>query len=256
MRGTRFAANSCLNLEVRLFSSNHIKAIFFDLDGTLRHSLPPGGEVFADYVAQLGLRISDEDRLRAARWEHYYWAGSIEMTADKKAHPEENHDFWVHYGRRQLVALGASKVQADDLALEVTRYMEESYRPQSVVPGDVMRVLPRLQGAGYKLAVISNREKPYQGEVESLGIASYFSFSLAGGEVNSYKPDPGIFIRACERVNVTPAEAVYVGDNYFADVVGSRRAGLRPVLYDRRGIFPEAECAIIKSFDELPHLLK
>jgi FMN phosphatase YigB (HAD superfamily) len=47
-----------------------------------------------------------------------------------------------------------------------------------------------------------------------------------------------------------------VGDNYYADVVGARAAGLRPILYDPRGIFPEPDCETIKSFDELKSILK
>ena len=66
-----------------------------------------------------------------------------------------------------------------------------------------------------------------------------------------YKPDPGIFKHALDRAKVSAQETVYVGDNYFADVVGSRRAGLQPVLYDPNSIFPEADCTVIKSFDEL-----
>jgi FMN phosphatase YigB (HAD superfamily) len=47
-----------------------------------------------------------------------------------------------------------------------------------------------------------------------------------------------------------------VGDNYFADVVGARRAGLQPVLYDPRALYPEADCPIITSFDQLIPVLK
>ncbi|MCK6539683.1 MAG: hypothetical protein L6Q26_06460, partial [Anaerolineales bacterium] len=60
-------------------SNHHIKAIFFDLDGTLRHSVPAGGDVFNEYVIALGLRLNEEDRLRAARWEHLYWANSPDL---------------------------------------------------------------------------------------------------------------------------------------------------------------------------------
>jgi FMN phosphatase YigB (HAD superfamily) len=49
---------------------------------------------------------------------------------------------------------------------------------------------------------------------------------------------------------------MYVGDNYFADIVGSHRAGLTPVLYDPASLFPEADCAVIKSLAEIPALLK
>ena len=80
--------------------------------------------------------------------------------------------------------------------------------------------------------------------------------SLAGGEVDSYKPDPGLFNHALNRAHLAPNEAIYVGDNYFADVVGSRRAGLRPVLYDPDMIFPEADCITIRSFNELISTLK
>lgn len=239
-----------------MLSPNGIKAIFFDLDGTLRHNLPSGGEVFADYASQLGLPIYHEDRLRAFRWENYYWANSIDLKADKKIYPEENRDFWLHYSCRQLVALGASKTQAEELAPKVHGHMEESYHPKSVVPEDVTRLLPALQSAGYKMGVISNREKPFQAEIETLGLSPYFDFSMAGGEVKAWKPEPEIFIHACQRADVNPQETVYVGDNYFADVVGARRAGLQPVLYDPHGIFPEAECPVLTSFDQLPSVLK
>jgi len=49
---------------------------------------------------------------------------------------------------------------------------------------------------------------------------------------------------------------MYVGDNYFADIIGSQRAGLMPVLYDPISLFPDADCVVIKSFAEIPELLK
>ena len=239
-----------------MLSPNGIRAIFFDLDGTLRHNLPSGGDVFADYAFQLGLPISHEDRLRAMRWEHYYWANSIDLKADREIYLEEDSEFWQNYCRRQLVALGVLSGQLEEFTPKVSQYMNDFYHPKSVVPEDVLQLLPQLQQAGYSMAIISNREKPYQQEIESLGIASYFVFSMAGGEVNAWKPEPDIFIHACKRMDITPSQAIYVGDNYFADVVGSRRAGLQPVLYDPRGIFPDAGCPVLSSFDQLPSVLE
>jgi HAD superfamily hydrolase (TIGR01549 family) len=232
-----------------------IRAVFFDFDGTLRHNLPTGGEIFADYAIGLGLKATTEDRLRATRWEHYYWANSPEHKADRLAHPNDS-DFWYFYARRQLAALGASEAEAETLASKVTEYMSACYKPKSVVPEDAMRLLPALQDGGYTLAVISNRAKPYHEEMATLGLASFFALVLAGGEVSMFKPEPDIFVHACQRLNVNPTEAVYVGDNYFADVVGARRAGLQPVLYDPRGIFPDPGCAIIRSFDELREVIR
>jgi putative hydrolase of the HAD superfamily len=134
--------------------------------------------------------------------------------------------------------------------------MGEAYNPDSIVPEDARKVLPELLDAGYLLAVISNRDKPFQETLESHGISEYFQFSLAGGEVDAFKPEPEIFIHALQRGGVTAKETIYVGDNYYADVIGARRAGLKPVLYDPIGLFPEADCETIKSFDELISVIK
>ena len=239
-----------------MISLNGIKGVFFDLDGTLRHSVPSGGEVFTDYVATLGLKVNEEARLRGLRWEHLYWANSVDLRDDLLAHSGETENFWIEYSRRRLIALGASSEWAVEYAPKASGHMGEFYRPQSVVPEDVRRTLPRLKEAGYILAVISNRDKPFQNVLVEHGIDEFFEFSLAAGEVNIFKPEPGVFEYALRRVNLSPREAIYVGDNYYADVIGARNAGLRPVLYDPLGIFPEPDCDTIKSFDELNSILE
>lgn len=238
--------------------NNHfsIKAIFFDLDGTLRHSVPSGGDVLTDYVVTLGLRINREDRIRGLRWEHLYWANSVDLRDDLIAHSGETENFWIEYSRRRLISLGASREWALAYAPKVSLHMGAEYKPESIVPDDVRRALAQLKQAGYLMAVLSNRNEPFQETLETHRISEFFDFSLAGGEVDAYKPEPGLFEHALKRADLTAQEAIYVGDNYFADVVGSRRAGLTPVLYDPRGIFPEADCTTIKSFDELNSVIK
>jgi putative hydrolase of the HAD superfamily len=238
-----------------MFSPNGIKAIFFDLDGTLRHSVPSGADVFTDYVITLGLQVDEEVRLGAMRWEHMYWAFSVDLRDDLLAHSENTENFWIEYSRRRLVALGASPDWAVEFAPNVSKHMGEFYKPESVIPEDVRRALPQLKQTGYILGVISNRDKPFQELLHEHGIGEFFDFSLAAGEVNSFKPEPGVFEHALRRVNLSPRDVVYVGDNYYADVVGARRAGLLPVLYDPRGVFPDPDCTTIKSFDELSSVI-
>ena len=239
-----------------MIPSNEIKAIFFDLDGTLRHSVPSGSEVFTDYVRTLGLPVNEEANLRAIRWEHFYWASSTDLRDDLLAHSIETETFWVEYSRRRLIALGASSEWATEFAPQISKHMGEVYKPDSIVPEDVRRTLPQLKESGYILGVISNRDKPFQDVLDDHGISEFFDFSLAAGEVNLFKPDPGVFAHGLQRVNVSAKETIYVGDNYYADVVGARAAGLQPVLYDPLGIFPDPDCATIKSFDELNSIVK
>jgi len=234
----------------------HIQAVFFDLDGTLRHSIPTGGEVFNQYVASLGFSYTEEDRLRALRWEHQYWASSTDLRDDLLAHSADTENFWIEYSRRRLLALGATLEWAGEVAARASAHMGEMYKPESVVYEDVRRTLPTLREAGYVLAVISNRDRPFQDVLESHNLSEFFPYSLAGGEVDVYKPEPGIFEHALKQMKVTASETVYVGDNYYADILGARRAGLQPVLYDPIEIFPDSDCVTIKSFDELNSVIK
>jgi HAD superfamily hydrolase (TIGR01662 family) len=235
---------------------NSIQAVFFDLDGTLRHSVPTGGDVFSDYVRTLGAQITQEDRLRAVRWEHLYWANSEDLRNDLLAHSGESEKFWIEYSRRRLIALGLSPALSGEFAPQVSAHMGAEYKPESIVPDEARRMLAQLKESGYLLAVLSNREQPFVELLDDHNIGEFFDFSIAAGEVNTYKPDPGLFEHALKRANVTAEQAIYVGDNYFADVVGSRRAGLKPVLYDPLGVFPEADCITIKSFDELAPVIR
>ena len=238
-------------------SSKDIKSILFDFDGTLRHHIPLGGDVFSDYVSSLGIPINDNDRLRAARWEHYYFANSPEIQVDHELVIDgDENEFWKNFGQRRLVALGLHPSMAADLAPQVSAHMQEAYNPEVWMPEELNGLLPKLRESGYTLGIVSNRSEPYHDTVEEMDLQDHFSFVLAAGEVGSWKPDPKIFHHAARLAKSKPEETIYIGDNYFADVIGARRAGLHPILYDRRGLFSDTGCPIIASFDRIPAILK
>src|SRR5690606_14040399 len=232
-----------------------IKAILFDLDGTLRHHIPTGDEVFMEYLKSIGVKYSEEDKIRAVHWEHYYFASSPEIKEDGKIFKDDSKGFWINYSKRRMVAVGLPEARAVELASAVSDHMGKNYKPEVYIPEEVPFVLAGLKEAGYVLGVVTNREDPVHDELKNLNLDSFFNFSLAGGEVGSFKPEPRIFEQALERAGTSAAETMYIGDNYFADIIGSLRAGLRPVLYDPSHLFPDVECAVIRSFDELPDLL-
>ena len=232
-----------------------IRGVLFDLDGTIRINLPSAGEVFDSFVASQGVHLSSEDRLLAARWEHYYFANSTEIRADRALYDGREDAFWTNFGRRRLTALGLPSDGSDSLAVDVADHMRLNYQPRSHVPEGVKDLMRDLRLAGLTLGVVSNRSTSYVLELEELGLAMLVDFSLAAGEVGSWKPHPEIFLEAVRRAHIAPSAAAYVGDNYFADVVGARGSGLLPVLYDPGEVFPEADCSVIRSFDELPNIL-
>ena len=236
------------------FKHNGIQAILFDLDGTLRHNDPSAVDVFLEHAAKLGVGDSRAKRRKYERWVHYYWAQSPDLLEDRQLLEDED-KFWTHYAWRSLQVYGCSPGEAQALAAQMHAYMKEFYQPKDCVPDDVPATLEGLKARGFRLGVLSNRTKPYGEQMLSLGLADYFEFALAAGDFEVWKPDPGLFLHALERMQLHPEQAIYVGDNYYADVIGARGAGVLPVLLDPQGIFPGAGCPVIQSIGELGRVL-
>ncbi|MBN2387483.1 MAG: HAD family hydrolase [Anaerolineales bacterium] len=232
------------------------RAVLFDLDGTLRYSVPSWSDTLNDYIAGLGL-VADtpENRLRAIRWDYAYWAQSDDLLADLQAFEDDERGLWVNFYRRRILAFGLDEATAAARAADLDRHMQTNFNPRDHVPEDVRPALASLREAGCVVGLVSNRSSSIDGLMETLGLAGYFEFTLISGEVGAWKPDPAIFAHALDRAGTIPAETVYVGDNYYADVVGARLAGLQPVLIDPRGLFPDAGCPVITTIGEVPSLV-
>ena len=238
-------------MKAHTLSLHGVRAILFDLDGTLRHTRPSYDQAILEIVRQMGLPRSNERRRQALRWGHYYWAQSPELLQDIQTIAEDRDRFLTNYARRYAITIGCEPEWAEILAPEIYRRLKETHLQTDWVPPEVPETLDRLNKAGFTLGVVSNRERPLEDLLERLGLGTQFAFTLTSGEVDSWKPDPRIFRRALGLAATTPEKTMYVGDNYFADIIGAQRVGMRPVLLDPEGVFPDAECAVIHSIAEL-----
>jgi HAD superfamily hydrolase (TIGR01549 family) len=238
------------------FESGSISTVIFDFDGTIRYSEPRGVDIFHQYVAASGVAYSDEQRKSAERWLHYYWAQSPELAEDiNRFGDSENGEFWHQHARRHLKLLGVPKEEVEVLSENLTEKMRTRYSSENCVPKDVLPTLKILKDQGYKLAIVSNRHEEYSELVDELGLIDYFEMTLAAGQVGWWKPDPRLFQHALELLGVDAAKSIYIGDNYYADVLGARSAGLNPVLVDPFEIYDSPDCPVIASIGEIEHLL-
>lgn len=232
-------------------------AVIFDLDGTLRHDMPPATETSFDYAVELGAPDHPDQRRQAMRWVHYYWAQSPELADDlQRFNNQLSQDFWTFYTGRTLRQLGCSCEQADQLASQVQIFMEEHYTPQDIVPDDVHTTLRALKDKGLRLGVVSNRSNSFLDLLKKHNVAAYFDLVLAAGEINAWKPDPLIFTYAAHCMRIAAQDALYVGDNYYADIVGAQNAGMPAVLFDPRGVFPATLCPRIDQLSDLLDLVE
>ncbi len=232
-----------------------IDTVIFDLDGTLRHNEPSGIATFQEFAAELGVPSDSDQRKSAERWLYRYWADSEDLNRDRAHTADDERKFWLIHAARHLQLLGAPDEKLEELADALVRRMQEEYEFVDHVPSDVPVTLRQLSRLGYRLGLLSNRHEPLDELVRAIGLDSHFGMTLAAGEVGWWKPDPRIFQFAAQRIGSQPAHTLYVGDNYYADILGARSAGMPAVLVDPGNLFPEADCPIIRRIGELPSLL-
>lgn len=92
-------------------------------------------------------------------------------------------------------------------------------------PRSVAVLLRRLQGQGFKIAVLTNArvpaDSPVRAALAELGIPLI---------ERAKKPLPFAFRRAVQILGAKPAEAAVIGDQLLTDVLGGKLAGLYTVL--------------------------
>jgi putative hydrolase of the HAD superfamily len=142
----------------------------------------------------------------------------------------------VNYNQILLNAMNVAQ-DCSDCAHRIQDLFDD-YDPQDVVFAAGRPVLQALKQAGHTIGLVSNRDEDLQPIVDRYDLTAFFDFTLSAGQAGSYKPDPRIFYKALALAgDVAPRDAVYVGDNYFADVVGALNVGLDAILIDPRGVF-------------------
>jgi HAD superfamily hydrolase (TIGR01662 family) len=99
----------------------------------------------------------------------------------------------------------------------------------------VPELLLRLDERGIKLGVITNS---FSGNakiiLEKLELQHHFKAIVDCGSVNAYKPMPAPFERTLSLLNADSSETLFVGDEYYADMVGGKRVFLTTVWINHR----------------------
>ncbi|MBN1230656.1 MAG: HAD family hydrolase [Anaerolineales bacterium] len=233
----------------------NIKAIFFDLDGTLLQFEPVIEKVLWEYLRdQKKCELDEEDYRKLRKWTHWYFAGSDALLQNKD-YSDSDGRFWFRFAERFVQQVDICKEQYQEWAEEINTFIIQKTEWNHYIMEDVLPTLSALREAGYKLAVITNRQEPVDYLLEEFLIKPLLDFYYHAGAVGYWKPDSRIFDEGLKTAGVKPDETLYVGDNYFADITGARNAGLTPILIDPDDVFMAEDCPVIHSIAELSHLL-
>jgi putative hydrolase of the HAD superfamily len=231
--------------------------VFLDVGDTLLRAHPSWSAVYRRVLELHGVSV-DEAQLRAAL-DRVFGRADPALEGPFEASEAASFRRLVDFDSRVLAELGYPPQPE-----AFFRTLEDAFADESAwwVFDDVPPALMALQGAGFRLAVISNWAWSLPELLHTLSLAGHFEALVTSARVGYEKPHRGIFEHALELMGVAPSDAVHVGDSVYADVRGARTVGIAPVLiargsheHDRKGPPPDHGAPVIADLYGLLDLL-
>jgi 2-phosphoglycolate phosphatase len=185
---------------------DQIRAVAFDLDGTLIDTLPDLASAVNATLTQLGAHTLPQARVK-------------ELVGD---------------GADKLIARAVAEAMTDGAASDATQakamelflanYAEHLFSRSQVYP-EAVRMLRALRDMGIRVCCVTNKSSRFALPLlEQAGLSSLLEFTLCADRTEDRKPSPVLLLRACERLELIPREMLYVGDSH-TDVMAAHAAG-------------------------------
>lgn len=212
-----------------------IKAVIFDMDGTLIDSQPIWYQVSTDFFQKNGFPVTMDD--------------TIKLTGSPVAK-------LVDY---VLQAYGQKDKARVQLVTELMDYaVSEILAAKPLLP-NVKDVLAQLKQQGIKMAVASaSPRNMLQGIVDSCGIAEYFDYLASAEELDYNKPHPAVYLHAAQQLGVNPTECFAVEDSVLGMISG-KAASMKTVVIPAQAELDDPRWALadfkLTNISELPALL-
>lgn len=232
----------------RLGTVTQIRALVFDLDGTLVDHTGSVTKALDGWLPQLGATLTDD---LASAWfvaeeKHFSAWRTREIT-------------FAEQRRRRLrdfLPLVDTPVGDDAELDEVFAGYLKHYEASWTSFDDVEETLEEISRLPVVTAVLTNGTEEQQcAKLRAIGLEGRFGHVFTAESLGAAKPDLSTYRRVCEALDVDPGSALHVGDLHALDVAAPREAGLQAVHLDRFDAGPVDEPARIRSLRELPALL-
>jgi len=125
-------------------------------------------------------------------------------------------------------ALGAEADEGDHVEPGVGVILDTFVTSVRSAPDSAL-VLGELRRRGYRLGLLSNYSLAavIRDSLDRLGLTEYFDLVVVSADLGLLKPDPELFLETARRIELDPADILYVGDNLRADIEGAFGAGMR-----------------------------
>ena len=176
-----------------------IKAIAWDMDGTLVDTEPTWKSAEQELMAEFGYRWLDEDSAHCI-------GGPMERVA-KYLHEKSGSDLPFQWFGDQLIA----------------RMKDKLAKQPSLLPG-VKSILDEARSAGIKQAIVSASDRGIV-ELIQASLPGYFDFAISANDVITSKPSPDCYLLAAEKFRIHINEMLIIEDSFVGISAGIATGG-------------------------------
>lgn len=182
------------------------KAVVFDMDGVIFDSERLVMESWKIIAEKYGYK--DMEKV-------FYKCIGVNTTGTKEI-------VRAHYGQ---------DFPYDEYKKETSKWFHDRYdNGRLPVKKGVRELLAYLKNANVPIALASStRVEVVRQELRDAGLLDFFDRVIGGDMVEKSKPEPDIFLKACEELGVDPTEAIAIEDS-FNGIRAADAAGMIPVM--------------------------
>ncbi len=201
-----------------------IKAIIFDLDGTLIDSMHVWKQIDIEYMDNKGLELPDD----------------LQTHIEGMSFTETAMYFKDRFGIVDTI---------EDIKLEWHGMAKHHYRHKICLKEGVEDIIDFFNDKGMKLGIGTSNSQALTKEIlQKHGIYDYFDVIVTSCEVEKGKPHPDVFLKVAALLNVSPEQCIVFEDTY-AGVLAAKRAGMKVIAVEDEASLPNKD-EIVKLADK------
>ncbi len=170
------------------------------------------------------------------------WTPPAQTVAERLGIPEADFaEHWPRFDRAwqagnlgsyqhaltQLCATAGQNPDAQILAELTDEYRAAYAQPFASIDPEIVAMLSELRDSGLRLGLITNASDLDAESWPTCLLAQFFDDVVVSHRVGLLKPDRRIYARACQRLDVRPGDAIFVGDGGANELAGATAAGMR-----------------------------
>lgn len=188
------------------------QAVFFDLFETLITEFENGERVSKrhyDYQQLLGIH-NDEFKKEWGKRQEKRMSGHYERFPDVI---------------KDILLCNSKEIYEESIQYLYDARMKEKQIPFQTIHSDIIELLKYFQSIDVKIGLISNCSEEEVRHWPSSELAQYFDDQVFSYEAKCSKPNSQIYRLACERLNVSPEQSIFVGDGGSNELTGALHVG-------------------------------